>query len=194
MEFASFLLESLDNNDMKNVKDIILFGSVSRGVAERDSDVDIFVNTLKESGIEGKIDKIKNDFYATEMFRRWKLKGVENEIKIMSGRLDKLKDLKISIIDDGISLYSKYTARSEGSQQVIIFWDNVKPESKRVLLSKKLYGYNYKKTRYRGIVELTNSTKLATNCIISDLGDSKKILEVFKELGITAKTIYVERI
>ena len=195
MEFTSFLIDSIDETGLSNIRDIVLFGSAARNAADKESDVDIFVNLVKDNDIERKIEKIKNDFYNTEMCRRWQLRGIDNEIKIIAGRLEKWKDLRISIIADGISLYSKYTSRTEGKQKkqkVIIFWDNVRPESKRVLLSKKLYGYNYKKSRYKGLLELTGSTKLGANCIITNLADSKKIIEIFKGLRVTAKTIYVE--
>lgn len=194
MEYVSFLADNLDEADMKNIRDIVLFGSVARGTGDRESDVDIFVNVMKEGKIEGKIDKLTDKFYGTEACRKWRLRGIKNDINVITGRLEKWKDLKISVLDDGISLYSKYTGIAGGAQSVIIFWDNVKQESKRVMLSKKLYGYNYKKTRSRGLVELTGSTKLGANCIITDPGSSKKMLEVFKDLGVTPKTMLVERI
>ena len=194
MEFASFLVDRTGDADMKNIRDIILFGSVARGTGDKESDVDIFVNLFKDGNIEGRIDKIRDEFYDTEICKKWRLRGIKNDIRIIAGRLEKWKELKISILDDGISLYSKYTGLAGGKQNVIIFWDNVRPESKRVLLSKKLYGYNYKKMRHKGLVELTGSTKLGANCIITDTGSSKRMLEVFKELSVTPKTMYVERI
>ena len=194
MDFASFLVDNLEEADLKNIRDIILFGSVARGTAEKKSDVDIFVNLVKDSGAEKRISGIADDFYGTENFSRWKRRGIDNEIKIIADRLGRWKDLNISIISDGIVLYSKYTGRAEGEQQVIIYWDKIRPESKRVLLSKKLYGYRYKKARYKGIAELTNSTKLGPNCIITDLKDAGKILDIFKENGMTAKAIYVSRL
>lgn len=194
IDFASFLVDSLEEKDMKNIKEIILFGSVSKGMADKDSDVDIFINIFKKDNIERKVEKIKNDFYKGEIYKRWKLRGIDNEIKIIVDSLDKWKDLKISIISDGITLYSKYRGYVKGEQKVIIYWDKIDNESKRVLLSKKLYGYNYRKMRYKGLLELTSSEKIGSNCIITNLEDAKKILDIFKEQEITAKTIYVNKV
>ena len=194
MDFVSFFTEEFPEDSIKKVKDIILFGSVARRSADKNSDIDIFINVTNAENLESKIEKIKSDFYKTEVFKRWKLKGVENEIKIIADRLDKWKDLKISIISDGIILYSKYTGASKGAQQVILYWDGVKDQSKRVLLSKKLYGYTQGKFKYKGMVELTGSEKLGSNCILSSLQDSKKFIDIFNEMKINVKRIYVSRI
>jgi len=44
------------------------------------------------------------------------------------------------------------------------------------------------------MIDLTNSTKLSADCIITDLEDSKKIIDMLKDLGVTVNTIYVNRI
>ena len=194
MDFVSFFIEEFQEDSMKRVKDIILFGSVARGSAGKDSDVDIFINMTNAENIESKIEKIKSDFYKTEIFKRWKMKGVENEIKIIADRLDKWKDLKISIISDGIILYSKYTGASKGEQQAILYWGGIKDQSKRVLLSKKLYGHTQGKFKYKGMVELTGAEKLGPNCILASLQDSKKFIDIFNEMKITVKRIYFSRI
>lgn len=195
MDFVSFLIESLDDKCTGNIKEIILFGSVARGTADKKSDIDLFVNVLKQDSItERKIEWVVNEFYKSSAAKNWKLKGIENEIKVLVDRLDKWKDLKVSIVSDGINLYSKYKAQTKGSQQIIIYWDTVRPESKRVLLSKKMYGYTYKKFKYEGLVKLTQATKLGSGCIIVGLENSKPILNMFREMGITAKTIYLSSI
>lgn len=194
VDFVSYLIDSLEEPGLKNIVEIILFGSAARGTSDRESDVDIFVNVLKQNNMEAKVERIKEGFYRSDVFKRWKLRGIENEIRPIVDRLAKWRDLKVSIISDGITLYSKYTARAKGEQQVIIYWEKIKPESKRVLLSKKLYGYTYKKSRYKGLLELTGSVKIGPNCIIVSLEHSRKITDLFRSLGITAKTIFVSRI
>ncbi len=194
IEFVSFLIGNLEQKELGNIKEIIVFGSVARGTAEKGSDVDIFINVISENGIEGRIEKIKEDFYKTEVFKKWKLKGVENEFKIIIDRLEKWKDLQISIISDGFVLFSKYKSQIEGEQQVLLYWDKIGNSSKRVLLSKKLYGYTYKNSRYKGLIELTGSVKLGTNCIMVKLEDSEKIIETFESLGIQVKRIYLNRL
>ncbi|HLD41715.1 MAG TPA: hypothetical protein VJB06_01660, partial [archaeon] len=93
-------------------------------------------------------------------------------------------------------LYSKYMTESKGDGEVhiIFYWDKIGNESKRVLLSKKLYGYRLKKSKYKGLIELTGSIKLGTNCILISLDNSRKFVDLFDSLGITAKRIHVSKI
>ena len=74
IDFVSFLVDNLDEKEMRNIKEILLFGSVSKGKADKKSDIDIFVNIIKHDNIERIIDRIKKDFYDTEIYKKWKLK------------------------------------------------------------------------------------------------------------------------
>jgi predicted nucleotidyltransferase len=193
--FSSFLLQNASESAFRNIKEIILFGSVSRGEAAKASDVDIFVDVLKEDkNTEREVSTAVKRFYETEIFRKyWKLLGIENEIKCIVGKLEKWKDLEQSIVADGLILYGKYGGPIKGKTSLLVYWGKVKPDSKRVFLSKKLYGYTYKKKEYMGILEGTESLKLSSNCLLVPLENSKPVLHVFKELGIRPRTIYMSR-
>jgi len=47
MDFASFLIQKIKNID--NINNIILFGSVAREEADKTSDIDIFIDVVKEN-------------------------------------------------------------------------------------------------------------------------------------------------
>ncbi len=194
MSFASFLMAELGEEESGNVKEIILYGSVARGDPRKDSDVDVFVNVYRPGSIEKRVEKITEDFYKTEAFRNWKLAGVQNVISCITDSLQKWKDLRISIISDGIVLYSKYREKTEGQQFVILYWGKISSESKRVLISKKLYGYRTKKAVYKGLLETTGSLKLGPNSIFVPLDSAAKIIGIFKSNKITVKMIYVSRL
>ncbi len=194
MSFASFLLSNLNESDQKNIKEIVLYGSAARGDFRKDSDVDIFINVYKSGALEGKVNRITEMFYKTEIFKRWKLIGVDNPISCITDSIEKWKDLKVSILANGINLFSKYTSNVKGGQFVIFYWDIIKPESKRVYISQKLYGYKTKKSIYKGLLEMTESVKLGPKCIFSPLQHANKISELFKENKITVKMIYVNRV
>ena len=44
MDFASFLIQNLKNTD--KINSIIIFGSVARNDEDKESDIDLFINTL----------------------------------------------------------------------------------------------------------------------------------------------------
>lgn len=191
-QYASFLLYNLDPQHHENIKEIILFGSVARGEDTTDSDIDIFIDLFKDNQkLVERVEHLTKKFYNTEFFKLWKLLGIENEIKTIVGILDEW-DLKSSIIANGLILYGKYQQGiNDGEPQVILYWNKIKPESRRVLLSKKLYGYSYKNKKYEGIFNLAKATKLSSNCIIMPLTTFELVIRIFKELKISYKTIYV---
>ncbi len=194
MSFASFFMSSLSEADQGNIKDIILYGSAARGDFREDSDVDIFVNVYKQGSIEKKVERIVESFYKTEAFRRWKLLGIGNTISCITDNIEKWKDLKTSIISNGITLFSKYTGKSEGRQFVIVYWGKIGSESKRVFISQKLYGYKTKKSVYKGLLDQTGSIKIGANCIFVPLENSSRVLDTFRSNKITVKMIYVSKV
>ena len=70
-------------------------------------------------------------------------KDVKNEIRLTIGNLDKWKKLKNSIISNGLILYGKFEEMPEEAQHKTLFaWENIRPESKRVMLIKRMFGYS----------------------------------------------------
>ncbi len=194
--FVSFLIQNIDRKNLGNVKEMILFGSVARGEAGKESDVDLFINVFREdSAVEKAISFLVKKFYASQAFKgHWKLLGVENEIKCIVGRLERWKDLEPSVISDGIILYGKYAGLAKGKAFALVYWGKVKPETKRVFLSKKLYGYAYRGKSYKGAMEGADAVKLGSNCLLVPLENSRAVLHIFKELGVQTRTIHVSRL
>jgi len=191
-QYVSFIIYNLEPQFFENIKEIILFGSVTRGEASTKSDIDIFINVFKENTkLVERVESLTKKFYNTEFFKLWKLLGVKNDINALVGILDEW-DLKSSVIANGLILYGKYQQGiKESEPQVIIYWNKVKPESKRVLLSKKLYGYSYKSKRYTGIFSVAQALKLSSNCIMVPLTTVDPIIKIFTEIKIPYRTIYV---
>ena len=185
-QYVSFILNNIDNN----IQEIILFGSAARGEATRSSDIDIFFSVQQENKTFNKrILELTKKFYATEFYRIWKNMGIDNEIKPIVGVVEDW-NLKQSIIANGITLFGKYRASiTEGSPLVIIYWEPVKNQSKRVLLSKNLYGYSYKKKQYKGLLE--KDAKLGANCIAVTLEKAQPIINIFNKMKIHFKSMYV---
>ena len=188
MDFASFLMQKTKFHD--TIRNIILFGSVARGEAAVESDVDIFIDVIGENKkIEADIKKCLEDFLSSTKYNNyWKMLDVKNEIKLIVGELDSWKGLKSSIIANGITLYGKFkTNIKEGTHKTFFVWENVKPNSKRVLFNKQMFGYNQEKHFYTGLMQKYNGERLGKGCIIVPLEHSNIFHNLFKKNKITVK-------
>ncbi len=72
MDFSAYLVLKI-----KNIDRIIVHGSAARGDFDKESDIDLFVDTRKK--VENEIEKAKENWKGTSKFREWKLKGVERD-------------------------------------------------------------------------------------------------------------------
>ncbi|MBI2148653.1 nucleotidyltransferase domain-containing protein [Candidatus Woesearchaeota archaeon] len=191
LDLLSFMVEELE---LDNIRNIILFGSVARGQATKESDIDIFIDIIKKDvKYEQKIKQIIGDFYKSKFFHSyWKIKGIENDFNVIVGKLDEWKEIKDSIISNGITLYSKFKTLPEKYVYfVLIYFENVKPESKRVLLYKNLYGYNIKNKHYHGLLERYNGKKLNKGTIAVPLEHKNIFFGLFKRFKVSIKTMNV---
>ncbi|MBU3912772.1 MAG: nucleotidyltransferase domain-containing protein [Nanoarchaeota archaeon] len=186
-DFASFLIQNTKN--MEKIKSIILFGSVARGEAGKESDVDIFVDVLNdEKEIEKEVKQIGKKFFSSVKFKSyWKLLNVKNEINVIVGKLENWK-LKDSMLGSSIVLYQKYSPILEnGKNEVILTWSNIKPNSKRVMLNKKIIGYNHYKRYYKGLLEIYGGRKLGANVILIPTEQLNLFLKEFHKFKIPVK-------
>ncbi len=182
-DFASFVLSR--PKTCKKIEEIVLFGSVARGEAGKNSDVDIFINTPEEKTVEPEIENAKKEFYESVKFKKyWKLLGIENDIRCVVGKLEKWKDLQRSIISDGIVLYGKYKESAEPAKLFAIFdWRAIKPETKRVLFNKRMFGYKQKGKFYAGMLQKSKGQKL-DNSVLVPIEKSKDMLKLFRDMKI----------
>ena len=138
LSFASFLLDRIE------VSSIILFGSVARNTFDKESDIDIFIETDKKN--ENKIKNLLELYKKTKEYEKFKLDGIENEISIKCGKLNEWKDLKRSIISSGIVLYGNYQGKPEKLKHKLLFLLDVKAleRAKKIKVWRKIYGYKQK--------------------------------------------------
>ncbi|MBI3190819.1 nucleotidyltransferase domain-containing protein [archaeon] len=184
ISFCSYLVENTEN-----IRSVILFGSVGRGGSDKESDIDIFVDTTSTKKTQ--INSIVKGFYSSQTCKAWNLKGVKNTISVITGDIEKdeWSGLKRSIISDGIVLYGKYKSTPEKLRHFVIFsYSNVKESKKRVNLHRKLFGYKIGKKVYNGAVS-PDGIRHGSGSFSVPIENYKEIRDVFKELGITPKTI-----
>jgi len=190
IDFVSFLAQNF--KEIGRIKSIILFGSVARGEAEKNSDIDIFIDVEgDEKKIEKEIKKIKNDFFSSIKFRKyWKLFGIENEINPIVGKIDKWR-LKDSMLGNAIILYENYKPKLKNGRNIaVLTWGNIKPDSRRVMLNKKLFGYTYYGKRYKGLLD-AREVKIGTNVIFIDIERLNSCLLLFHKFKVPVKIIRV---
>ncbi len=186
-DYVSFLFETLD---LEKVKTIILFGSVAKNEATEESDIDLFIDVVgNEKEYKKIIDNSIEQFHKSKFFTNyWKIKGVTNDFNLIIGKLQDWKDLKNSILTTGITLYSKYKETpTDSHHSVLIAFENIKPESKRATLNKKLYGFNSGKKHYAGLLETYHGFKLNKGTILIPLEHKTPFLNLFKKMNITVK-------
>ena len=185
MDFASYLISKIRDG---KINKIILHGSVARGDFDEESDIDLFIDA--NNGMSANVEKVKQDYIKTQKFKEWQLKGIENEFSIISGGLDsdKWKGLKRAIMNTGIILYGKYKAEAENIKQCVLFsFENIRPDKKRIVVFRKLYGFNVGKKRYDGLVDRTGAIKVGKGGLLVPVERANELKQYFQEKKITVK-------
>ena len=190
-DFVSFFIHSTKNLD--KIKSIILFGSAARGEATKESDIDIFIDVIdKEKEIEKEVKGIKNSFLDSVKFKKyWKLLNIDNEINVITGKLENWK-LKDTMLGNAIILYQHYAPKLEGGRsKAVMMWGNIKPNSKRVMLNKKIFGYNYYGKFYKGLIQKYEAKKLGANVILINIENLNIFLKMFHSFKVPVKILRI---
>jgi len=186
IDFVSYLISK-----EPEINRIILHGSAARGDFDEESDVDIFVDFLKyDKKTEKRINNIAEDYYKTKKFKEWELKGIKNTISLIVGSLDsqEWKDLKRSIINTGIILYGKYKGEAEKIKQYTLFsFENIKPDKKRVVVFRKLFGFKLKNKTYPGIIEKYKGISVGKGAVLVPIESVNELKRYFQEKKISVK-------
>lgn len=176
--FAAFLLR--DKNIPENISRIILFGSVARGDFDKESDIDIFI----ETGLNEKLlQKQLSLFNGSKINEYYRLSGIRNEIVLKVGKLEKWKGLHESIAENGIILYGKYEEKPTGLLHFTLFKISVEKRkfSSKVKIWRKLYGYKQKvgKKTYasRGLLQELDAVKVAKGIFLVPFYNRQKTLD-----------------
>lgn len=186
--FVSYLIDELKGS-LAEINQIILFGSAARGDAGKDSDVDLFID-VNDEDVESRVLRAVSNFNRSTLQKNyWDLLGVRNRISFICGKLDEWKDVKESILANGIILYSKYRELPGGTAgDVLISWENVKPASKRVMLHARIFG---SKNIPVGMLEIVKGTRLGKGSILVPIERAEEVLKIFKGLGVKYMIMHV---
>ncbi len=186
IDFVSYLI--LKETEINR---IILYGSIARGDFDEESDIDIFVDVLRyDPKIEKKIGAIAEDYYKTKKFKEWELKGIKNTFSLIVGNLnaEEWKDLKRSIINTGIILYGKYKEEAEKIKQYTLFsFENIKPDKKRVVVFRKLFGFKFKDKSYSGLIDKYKGIRVGKGVVLIPIESVNELKKYFQEKKISVK-------
>jgi len=187
--FVSYLFANL--KEFNNIEKIILFGSVAKDEATKESDVDIFIEVKRESKRFSKeIARILEEFYKSRDALYFKAKGIDNKINLVIGKLNKWKNLKVSIESTGILLYGKFfPVKVEGKKYAVIFWDNI--AKNRGAFLNKIYGFKVKNKFYKGLIEKLNGRKLGKSSIMIPVENREEIIKLLKYYRVNARILEV---
>ena len=187
MDCASFILQQM-RDDAKYVKSIIVFGSVARHEAVEDSDIDLYIDVIKNN-LEEKIMAAKKKFLGSQIVESyWKLLNVENEINIQVGDLNKDSILRESIISNGIIIFGKYYTDEEKEKSILFTIHSRKKTSENLRLWRKLYGYSQKVGRKiyakKGILEDCHGQKIAKGVFILPSNFANEMHNLLKKMKV----------
>ncbi len=188
IDFVSYLIK---NNIA--IEKAVLFGSVITQEFDEESDIDIFIET-KEN--ENKINNLLNQFEKTNG-ENWKLKGINNQISLKIGKLEKWPELRRNIQSHGILIYSKFKEIPEKIENYNLFILNFNSLArlKKVNLWRKLYGYSQKvkskKYGKEGLIKTLGGKKLERGVVIIPSNKIKDLKDFLHKNKINYKLIEI---
>jgi len=173
--FASFLLDRIQ------VKSIILFGSVATNNFDKESDIDLFIETDEKN--KNKINNLLLLYKKTKEYEKFKLEGIENELSIKVGNLEDWKDIKRSIISNGIVLYGKYKGKPEELKHKLLFILNVQDlkRSEKIKIWRKIYGYKQKVGKKNYICKGLAEKKFGRGVFLVSIENSQEIIDYLRK-------------
>ena len=178
--FVSYLLTNL--KDSESMERIVLFGSAARGEADKESDVDIFIEVKKKTNkLEQDLQKAEQGFYQSREAALFKAMGINNKFSIKVGRLKEWKELYRGIASTGIVLYGHYEAKELPSgvkHFVIVFWNGV--GKNRGAFLNKLYGFKIRNKHYEGLIQKYDGKKIGKSCIMLPAQHKNELFRLLK--------------
>ncbi len=175
MNFASFLVDRLA------VDNIILFGSVANNTFDKESDIDLFIETNKDN--EKVIKNILYLYKKTDEYKKFKISGIKNELSLKIGSLKEWKGLESSITSDGIVLYGHFQGQPSKLVHKRLFMLNLNKIDRKtkIMVWRKLYGYKQKVgSKIYNSLGLIDK-KLGRGAFIVNIENSQKVIDFLKQ-------------
>jgi len=175
LSFTSFLIGRI------GVKSVILFGSVANNTFDRESDIDLFIETDKKSA--DKIQNLLELYEKTEEYEKFRLEGIENRIAAKIGNLKEWGELKRSIISNGIILYGKYQGKPDKLNHVLVFLIDTKNirKTEKIKIWRKIYGYKQKVGKKIYVSDGLAERRLGRGAFFVSIKNSQEVKDYLKK-------------
>lgn len=186
------VLKKITNSlsEIREIKVVILYGSLGRNDFTSRSDIDLFIITSKDikDMIEEKIIELESQIGRNIQ----PTIRTEKQIKITdSGLLQNIfQEGKILFLRE----YFDFPVTFLLEQKPFIIYKfniiNLKQKNK-AQFNRELYGYKDKKYKYKGVIHKTGGSKLSSGCIIIPNNKKNLIISFFKKKRIKFKEIKI---
>jgi len=175
LSFTSFLIDRIE------VDNIILFGSVANNTFDKESDIDLFVDTDEKN--EKKVRSILELYKKTKEHEKFKISGIKNELSLKIGSLNKWKDLESSIISEGITLYGHFQSQPNQLKHMRLFILNMERTDRKIKVKmwRKLYGYNQKVGEKIYISQGLVDKKIGRGAFLVKIINSQKVVKFLRK-------------
>ena len=193
-DFISFLFEK---DLKKQIKSIIVYGSLSSQEHDEESDIDIFIDIWdknKKNEIEKKVKEQLSKFEDISA-RIWQPRGINNSFSIIVDNLNspKWENLRQDIISNGLLVFGKFNEDPEKTHHKTLFTFalNKLSQQKKMKFIRDLYGYEQKKSdkksvyKKQGMLEKQGGIKLSQNSILIPIEKTKEFREFFSKFKIS---------
>ena len=192
-DFLSLLFE--DSRIKNMIRRVILFGSAARDEADKESDIDLFIDLWSKDStkeVESYLKEVNKRFYLISK-KKWELMGIKQPIKCVVGLLgdNRWKELRFEILSYSLILFGKYEELEENLKHTVIFsysLSNLSQKRKMGFL-RNLFGYKTvkgtKRYKHSGILQQVGGEKLGANVILIPIEKSKTIKDFLNSFGIT---------
>ncbi len=179
--FVSFFLRNINLKET-NIRTIYLFGSVARGDFREDSDIDIFIDSYDK--LNAVKERLLNRFYKSEEYKKFELMGVDNEIKVITGKLDEW-ELKESVQKNGIVLFG--CPAQDIKRYFLVSFEPIQEVTRRNKVIRRLFGRTEKHYAAKGLVAELKGEKISERTFIIPAEEVSKVLSIFSKEKVNYK-------
>ena len=182
LDLVSFFVQKLPEEDLASISSIVLFGSSARREAAPDSDLDLFVETDRETSLRSQMKTLQEEFLSSvKVTRYWALLATPPEIQLVIGRAQDHEHLAAGLLADGIVLYGRYRGiEARSTPMVLMTWTLGKRPGTQTNLYRNLYGYRARGKSYPGLVARFRARKLNPGSLLVPLEAAAEFRKLFR--------------